>query len=360
MCVQDLAYCIYCGFERTMHFQRCKHWIKALAAYHRAYPSDCLSKAPYPRAQDCGHLSRNLRMAIRPGACPRGPPPPREAATGEGQNGGQTCDGEGCRGYEAETQLKAMGRGEWETTWGHRILRWETGLQQVEFMTHRADDMPGALEVLKRSNSRMGRRQGTGLLAKEDNVMRRAQGTEPALPPPPPPDSSGVASSPTMKFLKKPQTTHAVTAESVTGQIAGEQKTRRVQWAGAAQRTTDKTRTEPEDQFEEDSTAPSDQLAALGVKVRTILAGHVSYIDREKGRIRGMMDQHVDRQREKATTTRSAGPKRVRHYNGPMERPSRHTLGDTGAPVILACALHKKGAMSKDRQAALRGLGCVI
>ncbi|CRK18921.1 hypothetical protein BN1723_011710, partial [Verticillium longisporum] len=358
MCVQDLAYCIYCGFERTMHFQRCKHWIKALASYHRAYPSDCLSKAPYPRAQDCGHLSRNLRMAIRPGACPRGPPPPlREAAAGEGKSGSQAGDDEGCRGYEAKAQLKAMGRGEWEATWGHRVLRWEMGLQQVEFMTRRADDMPGAaLEVLKRGNGRMSRRQGTSLPAKEDNVMRRAQGTKTA----PPAGSSGVASSPTMKFLKKPQTTHAVAAESVTGQIIGEQKTRRVQWAGAAQKTTDKTKTEPEDRFEEDSAVPSDQLAALGVKVRTILAGHVSYIDREKGRIRGMMDRHVDRQREKATTTRSAGPKRVRHYNGPMERPSRHRVGDDGAPVILACALHKKGDMNKDRQAALRGLGCVI
>ncbi|KAM0283867.1 hypothetical protein ACHAQH_002248 [Verticillium albo-atrum] len=350
MCIEDRSYCAHCGFQRTMYFQRCRHWIKELERYYRAYPSNCLSNAQYPKAQDCKQLSRNLRMAIRPGACPRGPP--KNTTVGNYNNEASVADSDatlvdengGCPGYEVKAELKSMGHEQWEKAWGHHAVRWEMGMQQMDFMAKRADDMPGAMEALTR------KREDVSILARELEKMRRAQDVK-AQP------TSTCASSPAMSLVKKIQTTQAVVAENVMGQI-GERRSRRVRWAGYSQKIPKKPEVEPKDQFPEDLIASSDQVAALGIKIRTLLVMHTSYIDSEKGRIGKMMDEHIDKQRELAIQ-RPTGARRVRHFNGPLERPAptRRRDRDEEAPMILACALHEKEAVRRDMHNVRRDFG---
>ncbi|KAM0329328.1 hypothetical protein ACHAQA_004633 [Verticillium albo-atrum] len=331
MCVEDIAYCPFCGFQRTMHFHRCDDWERKLWAFNDTYPSNCLSNKAYPSPKKCQLLTRNLKMEIRPGACPRGPPKEintcaveSEGSPSDDDADDQEEEGRGCPGYEVKAELKRLGAGQWEEAWGHRVLRWKMGLPQAAVMEKRTVAGPGALGRQPREEARN--------MAREIRMMRlprHAQQLEM-------PQDVGLEPRPETGLIEQTEAEEVLIEEPVMGRM-GDQKQRRIQWAGPAHKVLEQAEEEGSVQGEKIPAAPGEKLEALGVKMLPRLATHTSQFAGQKGKIGEAF--------EKGMEHLIIGPPvtmRVRHFNGPMEMRPRHRMPAPAPQITRVYGVYRK------------------
>lgn len=167
MCTEHLSACTFCGFNRLMNLEHCDYWIWNFRRITRNSGDVPILQWPgIPDPKKCPNYGENIKIQIRPGACPRGPPKSPAVSTDAGEvrdKGSATVvddteqeenkkgkekdeneeeEMDGCPGYAARKEIRSRGGLDWHRTWGHRALRHRLGLPEVP--------NPGAFEDLRK------------------------------------------------------------------------------------------------------------------------------------------------------------------------------------------------------------------
>lgn len=172
MCTECTAHCDYCGYQRHMSWERCRDW---MVTFRRTVTYTHVFSSPdMPDPSTCPNKHTCVKMAIRPGSCPRGPTKAFLLAEKERRRGYSRHFGyadsdsendddqhgeQGCIGYEVRAELMASAPGKWDAQWSHQSVRERMGLEYQTILAlevHESPEPPPMLDIAPSSLSTEG------------------------------------------------------------------------------------------------------------------------------------------------------------------------------------------------------------